>query len=180
MSRKKKQTMMTACAAIGFALLVVAAPSVVEAKPWSRENFFGIDKAGMEYFMLTLRTTGGSRRGTVYFDGSGAGLETPYLGRRHTGGATWFSGELTFETFRVIRKNGPYQGTLFIEVEKRGHEWSGNFFDIDGTTTGELVLNQDYAKAPLGHRVVRVCRTSLSRYFCSDRPDDGAAHLVVV
>ena len=173
MSRSQKQTMINACAAMGFALLVGAAPSVVEAKPVSREDFFGIDKAGMEYFMLTLRTTGNSRKGAVYFDSSSKTLETPYLGRRYTGGATWFRGELTFETFRVFRENGPYQGTLFIEVEKRGAEWSGNFFDIDGTTTGELVLTQDYA-ATHGLRISRVCLSSPSYYVCEARRPYGA------
>ena len=160
--------MVRVCSVICFALLAGVAPSVTKGNPSSREDFFGIDKAGMEYFELTLRSTGNRRVGTVYFDSSSKPLEAPYLGRRYTGGATRFRGEITFNTFRVFRVNGPYEDTLFIEVERRGDEWAGNFFANDGTTTGELVLTQDWARGPL-FRITRVCRSTPSYYICGAR-----------
>ena len=163
---------------IGVALLASISPSSVEARPSSDEDFFGIDKAGMEYFELTLHTTGNRRIGPVTFNTRSQALEAPYLGRRYTGGATQFRGELTFKTFRVFRENGPHEDTLFFEVEARGNEWAGNFFDVDGTTTGELVLTQDYSRT--AHRITRVCRVGIassSYYVCeSRRPYRNVCH----
>lgn len=194
MSISQKQTMINACAAMGFALLVGAAPQVVEAmRPdWERSGrFLGLDKAGMEYFKLEIISTQSRRIGSVTLT-SKRELETPYLGRRYTGGATSFSGEMTSghagelvgnyppTTLRVFRQNGPHEGTLFIEVEKQGDEWIGNFFDVDGTTTDGLVLTQDYRLGGIGSsmgNITRVCRVgppSESNYICieSHQPYD--------